>query len=326
MKISEKIKNIIFVSEGGIGKTIASTAVVKRIAEEYPDKRVIVVTGYPDIFLYNPHVYKVFNFNNPLYFYDDYITPESYVVKVEPYTSYDYMFENKHLIDVWCEMLGIERNGAMPELFFMDNELDAAKAYVEKITMNHKNQFVMLQWIGGLVPQAKDDGAVFDSVMRMHRRSLSKSVAQKLTNKLISRGYTVGVVQHENFPNIEGAERLFFPNTPVRGVIALLKFAEGFIGIDSFLQHAGAAFGKKGVVVWGGTHPKRLGYDSHKNIVKDGACKSPHCHRPDSYVFDANPNTGIWNCPFNTACLKFDADEIVSAYEEMIDSKKGVAQ
>ena len=61
MKISEKIKNIIFVSEGGIGKTIASTAVVRRIAEEYPDKRVIVVTGYPDVFLYNPHVYKVFN-------------------------------------------------------------------------------------------------------------------------------------------------------------------------------------------------------------------------------------------------------------------------
>ena len=79
---------VIIVSEGGIGKVIASTAIVKRIKEEFPSKRLIVVTGYPDIFLHNPHVYRVFRFDNPLYFYDDYVTPESYVIKVEPYVSY----------------------------------------------------------------------------------------------------------------------------------------------------------------------------------------------------------------------------------------------
>ena len=30
---SEKIKNIVFISEGGIGKVIASTAIVKRLKE-----------------------------------------------------------------------------------------------------------------------------------------------------------------------------------------------------------------------------------------------------------------------------------------------------
>jgi ADP-heptose:LPS heptosyltransferase len=320
MNIEIKVKNLIFISEGGIGKTIASTAVVRRLAEEYPDKRIIVVTGYPDIFSYNPHVHKVFNFNNPLYFYDDYITPESHVIKIEPYTNYDYMFNHRHLIDVWCDMIGIESKGALPEMFFMDNEFEASKSYVDKITNNGKKKFVMLQWIGGMVPHSKDKMAVFDVLMRMHKRSLPHSVAQKLANKLVSRNYVVGVVQHENFPDIQGAERLFFPNTPVRGVIALLKFAEGFIGIDSFLQHASVVFNKKGVVLWGGTHPKKLGYEVNTNLTRE-VCKSPFCHRPDSYVFDANPNTGIWNCPYNTKCMEYDADEIINAYEDVVKDK-----
>jgi hypothetical protein len=318
---NKKIKNILFVAEGGVGKVIASTAVVKRLAEEFPDKRIIVVTGYPDIFLYNPHVYKVFNFGNPLYFYDDYVTPESYVIKLEPYTNYGYMFDSRHLIEVWCRMIGIEPRGALPQMFFMNNELEASKLYVEKITGNGKKKFVMFQWIGGIVPQSKDQMAVFDALMRMHKRSLPHNVAQKISNKLVSRNYTVGVVQHENFPDIQGAERMFFPNTPVRGVVALLKYAEGFIGIDSFLQHAAAVFDKKGVVVWGGTHPKKLGYEANKNLTRE-ACPRPFCHRPDSYVFDANPNTGIWNCPHNTKCMDYDADEIISAYEELIATNK----
>jgi hypothetical protein len=313
---NEKIKNLIVVSEGGVGKVICSTAVVKRLAEEFPEKKIIVITGYPDIFLYNPNVYKCFNFGNPLYFYDDYVNPESFVIKVEPYTEYGYMFQSKHIIDTWCEMIGIERKGAMPEMFFMDNELGSSKAYVDKITNGGKKKFIMLQWIGGLIPQAKDEIALIDALGRMHRRSLSKPTAQKLANKLIARDYVVGVVQHENFPELDGTTKLFFPNAPVRGVIALLKHAEGFIGIDSFLHHASLIFNKKGVVVWGGTNPKKLGYDCHTNLTKE-VCKTPFCHRPDSYVFDSTSIGSIWNCPYNTKCLNYDADEIIKAYEDL---------
>ena len=311
-----KIKNLIIVADGGIGKCICSTAVIKRIAEEFPEKRIIVMTGYPDIFMYNPNVYKVFNFSNPLYFYDDYVNDESFVIRIEPYTDYGYMNAELHLIDAWCKMIGIERNGAMPEMFFMDNELDAGKFYVDKITQNNKKKFIMIQWIGGIVPADKNGGSLLDALGRMHRRSLPHKVAQKLANKLIARDYAVGVAQHENFPDIEGAERLFFPNTPVRGVIALLKYAEGFIGVDSFIHHAGACFGANGVVIWGGTNPKKLGYDYQKNLVKT-ACKTPMCHRPDSYVFDATAIGSVWNCPHNTKCLEYDADEIILAYEEL---------
>jgi hypothetical protein len=317
----KEIENIIFIADGGIGKVIASTAVVRRISELYPDKRIIVVTGYPDIYLYNTRVYKTFNFGNPLYFYDDYVNSKSFVVKVEPYTDYGYMFENKHIINAWCDMIGIDRAGAMPELHFLDNEIEAAKFYVDKITGNGKKQFVMLQWTGGIIPNVKDNLSYVDAQARMHRRALSRSVAQKLVNKLVSRDFVVGVVQHENHPDIQGAERLFFSNSPVRGVIALLKHSAGFIGIDSFLHHAAAALDVLGVVVWGGTSPDKLGYAQQHNLVRK-VCPTPFCHRPDSYVFDSSSIGAVWNCPYNTKCLEYDADEIVTAYEDVMGGAK----
>lgn len=311
-----KVKNIVFVSEGGLGKVIASTAVVKRLKEEFPEKRIIVVTGYPDIFQYNPHVFKTFNFSNPLYFYDDYINEESFLIKTEPYVAYEYMEQRQHLIDVWCKQIGIERKGAMPEMFFMKNEMESAQLYTDKLSHSGKKKFVLIQWVGGIVPATKDKSSFVDSLNRMHRRSLPFSVAQKLVNKFVSRDFVVGSVQHENFPELQGTERIFFPNQPARSVVLLLKYSRGFVGIDSFLQHASALFMNKGVVCWGGTSPNKLGYEHNINLTKQ-ACPTPFCHRPDSYVFDQNPNMGMWNCPHDSACMNFDADEIIQAYEEI---------
>ncbi len=309
---NEKIKNIIFIAEGGMGKVICSTAIVKRLKEEFPEKRIIVMSGYPDIYLYNPHVYKVFNMGNTTYFYDDYVNSSSYILKIEPYVQYEYIAENQHIIDVWCEQIGMDRKEAMPELFYLDNEISAGKMYVDKLTGNGKKKFILLQWQGGIVPKEKNDLSNFDAKQRMHRRSLPKEVAQKLANKLSSRKYVVACPQHEKFMDLNNVEKVFFP---IRNVIVLLKFSDGFIGIDSFLQHAGKAMGVKGVVCWAGTDPKKLGYDLHANLTKN-VCPTPHCHRPDSYTFDTSPTNSIWNCPHNEKCVKYDADEILEEYEK----------
>lgn len=318
-KLPDDVKNIIFVAEGGIGRAIASTAIVAKIKQAHPDKRIIVVTGYPDIFLYNPHVFKVFNFGNPLYFYDDYVTKESYLMHVEPYRHHGYLHGERHLIDVWCEMLGLDPTDAKPELYFLKKEEEAGKLYVDKLTENGKKKFVLFQWVGGIIPKEKNAPTVLDSLGRMHKRSLPQNVAQKIVNKLVTRKLAVGIVQHENFPDLDEAERVCYP---IRNVLVLLKYSQGFIGIDSFIQHAARAMNVPGVVCWGGTNPSRLGYPMHKNLNKT-ACSSPNCHRPNSYIFDANPSGFIWNCPFDEVCMNYDADEIIAAYEELTNGKKG---
>ena len=65
--------NIIFQISGGIGKSIAATAVCKAVKSEYPKAKLIVITGYPDVFLNNPHVDRVFAFGQAAYFYTDFI-------------------------------------------------------------------------------------------------------------------------------------------------------------------------------------------------------------------------------------------------------------
>ncbi|MEI6297395.1 MAG: hypothetical protein WCO84_07205 [bacterium] len=311
MELGAEVKNIIFVSEGGLGRVISSTAVVAKLKKKYPDKRILVVAGFPDVFLYNPDVYKVFRFDNPLYFYDDFVTPESRLMHVEPYREHGYLHGNKHLITAWCDMLGLDPEGARPILHFLKKEEEAAQIYVDKITAGGKKKFVLLQWTGGIVPKEKNAESYVDSVSRMHKRSISKSVAQKLVNKLISRDYVVGAVQSANHPDLEGVQRIEFP---IRNVMALLKYSDHFIGIDSFLQHAAAAMGVTGVVVWGGTKPERLGYPENVNLTKK-ACPTPFCHRPNSYIFDANPSGFIWNCPHDEKCMDYDADEIITAFE-----------
>ena len=62
LEINEKVKNIIFICDGGIGKNIVGTAVVRAIKKQFPDKNIIVVAGCPDVFMYNPNVYRTYNF------------------------------------------------------------------------------------------------------------------------------------------------------------------------------------------------------------------------------------------------------------------------
>ena len=55
--------NIIFQIEGGLGKSIMATAIVKVIKKRYKNANLIVVTANPDIFLNNPNVFEVHNIN-----------------------------------------------------------------------------------------------------------------------------------------------------------------------------------------------------------------------------------------------------------------------
>ena len=51
--------NIIFQIDGGLGKSIMATAMVKVIKKRYKNSNLIVVTSYPDVFLNNPNIFEV---------------------------------------------------------------------------------------------------------------------------------------------------------------------------------------------------------------------------------------------------------------------------
>ena len=54
---------IIFQIDGGRGKCIAATAVCKAIKAQYPDSELIVVSGYPEVFLCNDYISENLGFH-----------------------------------------------------------------------------------------------------------------------------------------------------------------------------------------------------------------------------------------------------------------------
>jgi uncharacterized phage-like protein YoqJ len=66
--LSQETNNfIIFTVNGGAGKNVMATA--KAIKREYPEWNIVVVTAHRDIWLYNPYVYRTYQYGNMAHFY-----------------------------------------------------------------------------------------------------------------------------------------------------------------------------------------------------------------------------------------------------------------
>jgi hypothetical protein len=316
-KAIESAKNLILIVTGGIGRNIMATAVVRNLKAAYPSKRLVVVCGYPDIFLQNPHIYRVFNASNPVYFYEDFIKDsESVVLNVEPYQHPDFLYKRKHFVECWCEMLGIECDNVFPEMFYTDNELMLAEAHMAMFDKD----LVMCQFEGGKIPEGKDDKSRIIARNAMYRRSLPSGVQTKIVDALNLMNYRVGVVAHENQYLPGCCDRVFYQSP--RAVIALIPFTKQIICIDSFLLHGAAVFKKPAIALWAGTSPVTLGYPNHTNLRRS-VCDTPECHRPNSYLFDITPTGYAWECPVNNVCCDYSDTEVMAEFSKLTEGKKG---
>jgi hypothetical protein len=123
MNSGTKDEYIVFHINGTPEKDLIGTAVVNSLHEAKPHKKIIVTTNFPEIWLHNPDVYRVFKFGATPYFYDDYIKDkETEVCAHDPYLTSDFLYEKKPVAEIWCNMIGIHYNGAKPSLHFTQRE------------------------------------------------------------------------------------------------------------------------------------------------------------------------------------------------------------
>ena len=82
---------------------------------------------------------------------------------------------------------------------------------------------------------------------------------------------------------VVGEEKLvpdFRVNLPLKEIERLVRECDFWISVDSFLQHVAITLKKKGVVLWGTSHPNIFGYPSNYNILFDKKYL-----RPDPYYW-----------------------------------------
>ena len=286
---------IIFQIDGGIGKSVAATAVCKAIKTQYPKDKLFVITGYPEVFLCNPNVDKVFNFNNLSYFYEDHV--EGQQVKMllhNPYAETDFITHNGHLIKVWCEMFGIKYNGEQPELFINNRE---QTFFGNQIGVSQK-PIMVLQTNGG----AQDQPNKYSWT-----RDLPTATAQKIVYAF-ANDYNIVHIRREDQIPLQGTTPI---QADFRHIAVLISMSAKRLFIDSFAQHTAAALGLPSVVCWIGNTPSQFGYELHNNIIANAPTLKPELRHSVFSKYNISGNATEF--PYNNEDEIFDVDAIIEA-------------
>jgi len=308
-------KYSVFHIQGGLGKHIAATAVAKCIKNNYPDRKLIVVGVWTDVFMNLPFIDRVYQLGNTSYFYQNYIeNQDSLIFHNEPYFTTDHIHKRLPLIQTWCKMYGLNYNGEMPELHF--NALQKKISKEVWVKSNGKGQksksdkpVMVIHTNGGMVtPDAKPF---------MWARDMPYDIAQQIVDKYHKK-YTIYQCTKQNsekcvnahivdYGFYEGAMQL-----STMEFLSVILHSDKRVLIDSSLQHAAAALKLPSVVLWNGTSPKVFGYDMHTNIE---TIKPHNFKLPGSYLFDFDFNGAEHEYPFDDSEELYDIKEIFKAID-----------
>jgi ADP-heptose:LPS heptosyltransferase len=286
--------NIIFQIDGGLGKSIMATAVLKAIKKKHSKANIIVVTSYPDVFISNPNVNRVISHNQMDGIYEKWIMKkESKVFISDPYQTSDFITESKHLIAIWCEMYGLKYDGEMPELFISKSE----KQYFEPFYRLDKPILAI-----------QPNGGAFNQPLKY---SWTRDIPQTITQDIINYFANDYAVLH-----IKRDDQLIYENSMAcldnfRSIAIMLTLSEKRLLIDSSAMHIATALNLPSVVCWVGTNPNMFGYDMHTNIEANAPDFEPNLNHPhySKYLLFQDIST----IPFNDLNNVFDKKLIINA-------------
>ena len=298
---------IIFQVSGGIGKNVAATAVCAAIKKQYPKDELIVLTGYPDVFVKNPNVSRVLS-GQVNYFYPEYIEGKnSKILLHDPYHETDFIYQRGHIIKVWCEMFGIKYNGEQPELFITGKEKSIAAAM-----LNSPKPLMLIQTNGGMSEKADKYS---------WPRDLPMATAQKVVNAF-AHSHTILQIRR---PDQLALKNVSQATAEFRLMAALISMSSKRLFIDSFAQHAAAAMGMPSHVFWVANLPSQFGYELHNNIIANPPTLQPEYRNAMFNKYNIGDQASEF--PYNNTEEIISADVLIEALsrdvvKEPVKSKK----
>lgn len=289
-------KKVIFQVNGGIGKCIMSTAVLSGIKEKYPEHEIIVISGYPDVYVGNQRITKSYGFGQVNYFYEDHIEGNEIVaICQDPYNETAFIQQNKQLIEIWYDMAGLEYKGQKPELFLSDREI---QFHQTKIQGTSGKPLLFIQSNGGA------DGQV-------QKYSWARDIPTSVMNKLIehySPKYDIVHIRRADQIAYNGTLLL---NDEFRAVASIMLASNKRVFMDSFAQHTAAALNLPSTVLWIANKPEVFGYELHKNILANPETKKGELKTSFLQKYDISGNPIQF--PYNSEEEIFNIDEIIAA-------------
>jgi len=294
-------KYLIWHVQGGLGKNVAATALCQDIKEKYPDRKFILVCSWPEIFLNNSYIDKVYGLHNLSYFYENYIENKDVIIfKQEPYEQTGHITKKKHLIENWCDILNISYQNQQPT-----------------IPINYSQQQLILKWKRDkpILLLQTNGGPLFlnsnptENILPYHwTRDIPQELSQAIVSKYFNNYHIIHVTRQGGY-TLENVERLDYEVSSME-LLALVASSQKRILIDSCLQHMAASLSLISNVIWIGTNPTSFGYSLHNNILS----KQPkNLHQLiNSYLFDYNFSNNTHECPYTNVTEIFDIPQVLN--------------
>lgn len=294
-KITDKEKYFIWHIQGGLGKNIAGTSLVKSIKEQYPDRKLIMVTSWPEVYLNNGDVDRVYQLSQSPYFYEDYIENKDVIIsKHEPYSQTDHITKKKHLIHNWCDLMGLEYKKQTPVII---------PNYPQSMLLgiwNRDKPVMVIQTGGGPMEGQKYSYS--------WTRDIPIEVSKEIVKKFKDKYHIIQITRPDGY-HLENVERVDKIMSNME-LFSLMVVSKKRVLIDSCLQHASAALNQKSTVLWVGTSPNVFGYEFHNNVVAKLPKKANQLI--GSYTFDFQFENNIHECPYMNVKDMFDIQEVLN--------------
>ena len=243
-----------YIVEGGVGKCVAFTSLIPKLRKK---SEVQIYTPYIDCFAGNPDVKLALEETLPLQ--DPRIMASDNIYYSEPYKS-NFQFGKQHLIESYCELHNVDFDTSMKPKIYTNQHKDSVKEWLDK---NEIKKYILIQLSGGQSKWNYKDGVQYQNINP--NRNYQPFLAQQLVNMLLEEYKDTTIINCvlPNEPHYQGTIRCDLHWSQIH---EMLKGSEGFISIDSCLNHFSASAEKHGVVIWGSTRWTQFGYSHNKNL------------------------------------------------------------
>lgn len=272
--------------EGGLGKNIMLTSILKELKEKGAYDEVYVISPYYDVFKACSVVTDAFQPGLGTLYQELVLDPDCDVLWKEPYSNQKFIKKECHLFDAWAAEFGItladKADTYVPCLDKVTKEYPALRQIADEKMNEWNHNFCLVQFTGGqspLTPQKDQQGnpVPYMNAQEAIKRNYAKGeqIVQLLKEKW--PGTTVVHFGLPNEPSVNGAIKIEVPYLTYR---LLAAEAKEIICIDSSLQHLATGVNDNVTVIWGETRPEHFGYACNRNVAAKHVLNSQPYFKP----------------------------------------------
>ena len=267
----------LYILQGGIGKNICFTSCINNLG------KINIMSPWPKVFKNHPNVNFSYDYEySPILNNISFLNKFNNVYNIEPYNPF--FHKNKiHLVQNFRRLFDLNQDEDIyNEIYFTEQEEEDIQHIVSSL-----DSYVLVQFMGSDEQSTETDF--------LGSRGLIREQAQKIVD-ILNFDLKLNVLNvHSSVDLLKNTAKIEKTKLDYMHYAHLLKYAKGFIGIDSSLNHMSAnKFCKtKGIVLW-----------NDENVI-------------ERFSYDKNINM-ITNTP---RVMRFDVNEVIDNFQK-IETKK----